>query len=193
MATNPREKALGRRGLRRFLQEFSKDQLIDEIVELTVTFPHVREFYQSKVNPADDSPVREKYKKSIRNEFFPDRGFGKARLSVARKAVTDYAKVAASVDGIADVMLWYVESGVEFTADFGDIGEAFYLSMERMYGSVLEHLAKHDLVPEFVTRCWNVVTKSSGVGYGFHDTLHELYDTYVGEDVDQVLARAPNT
>jgi hypothetical protein len=38
----------------------------------------------------------EKYKAIIKKEFFPARGFGEARLSVARKAVMDYKKLSNS-------------------------------------------------------------------------------------------------
>jgi hypothetical protein len=57
------------------------------------------------------------------------------RGSVARKAVSDYKKVSASKFGLADVMLYYVEMGVQFTNAYGDIDEAFYNSMESMYES----------------------------------------------------------
>ena len=146
------------------------------------SFPQVREYYQAKANPPDDSAVREKYKAVIRNEFFPDRGDGKARLSVARKAVADYAKVAGSANGIADVMVYYVETGVEFTVDFGDIDEPFYLSMERMYEAALRHLAKHGLWLQFESRCSRIVNRTSGIGWGFHDTLRDLYEEYADSD-----------
>lgn len=182
MASKPRGTSLGRRELRRFLQPLSKEQLIDEIVELSAAFPQVREFYQSKVNPADDSAIRERYKSIIQNEFFPNRGFGKARLSVARKAVTDYSKVAAGAEGTADVMLCYVENGVDFTVEFGDIDEAFYLSIERMYEAALKHLVEHGLQEQFEPRCSRIVRRTSGMGWGFHDTLSYLYEEYVGSD-----------
>jgi hypothetical protein len=175
-------KPLGRGELKRFLQQLSKEQLINQILELSRSFPQVEDFYQAKVRPADDAAVRQKYKEIVEHEFFPTRGFGKARLSVARKAVTDYKKVAASEDGVADIMLFYVEVGVRFTTEFGDIDEPFYLSMERMYASVLSHIAKHGLEEQFQPRCAHIVEKTQGMAWGFHDTLSDLYGDHFEEE-----------
>jgi hypothetical protein len=168
-------KPLGRGELKRFLQQLSKEQLINQVLELSRSFPQVQDFYQAKVRPADDAAVRQKYKEVIEHEFFPTRGFGKARLSVARKAVTDYKKVATSEDGVADIMLHYVEVGMAFTNDFGDIDEPFYLSMARMYASALSHIAKHGLEEQFQPRCARIVEKTQNIGWFFHDTLCDLY------------------
>jgi hypothetical protein len=175
-------KPLGRAELKRFLQQLSKEQLINQVLELSRSFPQVQDFYQSKVRPADDAAVRKKYKEVIDHEFFPTRGFGKMRLSVARKAVTDYKKVAASEDAVADLMLHYVEVGVRFTNEFGDIHEPFYLSMERMYASALSQIAKHSLEEQFQPRCARIVEKTKGMGWGFHDTLSDLYGDHFEEE-----------
>ena len=168
-------KPLTRSELKRFLQQLSKEQLIDHILELSRSFPPVQDFFQAKVQPADDAAVRQKYKEAIEQEFFPRRGYGEARLSVARKAVSDYKKVAASEAGVADLMLYYVEAGVRFTNAYGDINERFYLSMERMYASALAHITKHGLEEEFKPRCARIVENTSHIGWGFHDTLSEIY------------------
>jgi len=55
--------------------------------------------------------VAESYKQTIENEFFPVRGLGKARLSVARKAVNDYKRfkgyaMAADQSEMITIILW---------------------------------------------------------------------------------------
>jgi hypothetical protein len=56
-----------------------------------------KEYYQLKLAGNEgDAQVLEKYKAIIKKEFFPARGFGEARLSVARKAVMDYKKLSNS-------------------------------------------------------------------------------------------------
>jgi hypothetical protein len=176
-------KPLGHGELKRFLQQLSKEQLISQVLELTRSFPQVRDFYQTKVRPADDAAVRQKYKQIIEDEFLPARGLGKMRLSVARRAVTDYRKVAASEEGLADLMLFYVEAGVRCTNTYGDINEPFYLSMERMYASALPQIAEHDLTEQFQSRCASVVEKTEGIGWGFHDALGDLYGDHFGPEL----------
>lgn len=78
--------------LKQHLKQASKDDLVEEISELFKTSPGVKEYYQLKLSPETEQSVGENYKQKIENEFFPKRGFGKGRLSVARKAVNDYKK-----------------------------------------------------------------------------------------------------
>ena len=171
-------KPVTRTELKRFLGQLPKDQLINQVLDLWATFFQVQDYYQAKVRPANDDAVREKYRKIVQHEFYPTRGFGKLRLSVARKAVADYKKIAVSAEGVADLMLFYVEMGVRFTNDYGDIEEAFYLNMERMYASALKWIQKHGLEQQFEKRCAKVVEDTRGIGWGFHDTLSDTYFAY---------------
>ena len=168
-------KPVNRTELGRFLRQLPHEQLVTQVLDLRASFPQVRDYYEAKVRPASDEAVREKYRRIVENEFFPARGFGKARLAVARKAVTDYKKLTASVDGVADLMLFYVETGVRFTNAYGDIDEPFYLSMERMYASALDWIRKHRLEEQFRDRCARIVDDTRDIGWGFHDALGEAY------------------
>jgi hypothetical protein len=125
--------------------------------------------------------VAEKYKSIIKHEFFPVRGFGRAQLSVARKAVSDYRKVSASKFGVADVMLYYVEAGVQFTNTYGDIDEAFYNSMESMYERAVKHIVQHRMQGQFEERCRKIVADTSEIGWGFHDGLSYIYEEHFKE------------
>lgn len=162
--------------LKQYLKTRSQAELIEDISELFKRIPAVKDYYQVKLNPLAESQVVEKYKKVIEDEFFPARGFGKARLSVARKAVNDYKKVAASPASIADIMVFYVEQGVKFTNEYGDIDEPFYNSMESMYAKALEWMNKYELKDMFYLRCRQIVSDTSRIGWGFHDALGYLYN-----------------
>jgi hypothetical protein len=168
-------KPVGRRELRKHLQGLTQEQLINHLLHLGESFKDVQAYLQNVAHPADDETVRARYRQIIQNEFFPAHGLGHARLAVARKAVTDYRKVAASADGAADLMLAYVEAGVQFTRTYGDMDEPFYRSMERMYASALEWIVTHGLEDAFRPRAAAVVAATTGMGWWFHDTLTDIY------------------
>ncbi len=76
-------------------------------------------------------------------------------------------------------MLFYVETGVKFTNDFGDIDEGFYSSLETTYLAALKLMKKENLLNKFADRAEKVVTDTSDIGWGFHDYLGEVhYDFY---------------
>ncbi|GBC60660.1 hypothetical protein DENIS_1617 [Desulfonema ishimotonii] len=174
-------KKVGVRVLKGYLKNRTQDDLMNEVCELFKRFDNVKEYYTAVLSGGDDTAIIGKYRKIIRNEFFPSRGFGKARLSVARKAVSDYKKVSDSVPGLADLMLWYVENGVRFTDEYGDIDEPFYVSMEGMYEKALIHITRHKLTNEFQPRCRKIVDDATD-GWGFQDALEFLYEEYIGKN-----------
>ena len=79
--------------LKQHLRNCAQEELITDVAELFKRFPSVKEYYQIKLYPQSEPKVLAKYKKTIEDEFFPARGFGKARLSIAKKAISDYRKV----------------------------------------------------------------------------------------------------
>jgi hypothetical protein len=167
--------------LKRFLKGRSREELVADIVELYGRFDPVRDYYHTRLAPDDDAYVVDKYKAIIKDEFFPARGFGDGRLSVARKAVSDYKKVSRSKASLADLMLYYVEVGVEYTNTYGDIDEAFYNSMESMYKRVVEYIVENEMQEEYEKRCRRIVEDTRGIGWGFHDGLRYIYEENFGD------------
>ena len=161
--------------LKKYLKNCSQEELVNEISELFRTFPAVKQYYQIKLYPESEEQVITKYKKAIENEFFPSRGFGQAKLSVAKKAIAEYKKVSQTPLGLIDIMLFYVEQGVKFTNAYGDIDEKFYISMEDMYEKVVKSINKNGFKDIFQERCKKIVEDTSDVGWGFHDALCDIY------------------
>lgn len=161
--------------LKQYLKNASKEDLISDISELFKRFNSVKDYYQIKLSPQEEARVGEKYKKIIADEFFPTRGFGKAKLSVAKKAISEYKKITNTPAGVTDIMLFYVEQGVKFTNAYGDIDEAFYSSMESMYEKAVEWMIKYAIQDVFQERCLRIVKETSGIGWGLHDTLSDIY------------------
>lgn len=164
--------------LRKYLHNSPKDTLVDHIVELFNKFPKVKEFYQSKLTDNGDSELHAKYKKIIRDEFFPSRGFGKMRLSIARQAINDFKKICTKPNLIVDLMIYYVEMGVRFTLDYGDIDAPFYYSMESMYDSAAKFAIDNKITEEYLLRFNKILTDTDGLGWGFYDSLDEIYHQY---------------
>ncbi len=164
--------------LKQYLKIRSHEELVADISELFKKFQSVKDYYEVKLSPEDETQVISKYKKIIEREFFPERGYGKAKLSVAKKAVSDYKKLSKNPVNIADIMIFYVEQGVKFTNSYGDIDEAFYISMENMYEKAAGWIVQHNLQDLFVDRCQRIVKETRHIGWGFHDGLNDSYSKF---------------
>lgn len=164
--------------LKKHLAELTKKELINEISFLFKMDSFSKDYLSSKFSQGLEHSLLEKYKQQVKNEFYPQRGEPKLRLSIAKKAVSEFKKISKSQADIADIMVFYVENGVGFTCDYGDIDESFYSSMESMFENVLKFIQKHNLGKDFNTRCKKIVDDTKFIGWGFHDRLGYLYDFY---------------
>ena len=162
--------------LKKELQQLEKPQLIALIGELYKNQKSVKEYldFYFEPNEADLLPA---YRERVLRAFYPKRGYD-YNLRVGKAAISDLRKLGVSAQALADLMLYYVECGIRFTNDYGDINESFYLSLEGMYEQALALMQQEKLLPYFAERCRRAVTDTSGIGWGFHDTLAELYEQY---------------
>ena len=72
----------------------------------------VQEFYQGRINPASEELILRRYRTALRKEFFPVRGFPKARLSLVKKTLSDYRKIAHNPAKVVDLMVFSVEMAI---------------------------------------------------------------------------------
>ena len=107
--------------------------------------------------------------------------FPKLRLSVAKKAIIDFKKIASANHNIANIKLFYVESEIDCTLTHGDIDEDFYCSMENMFEKTLKLIVKEDMFHQFQLRLQFCLRNTYDLGWGFHDMLVELYNSYLNE------------
>jgi hypothetical protein len=99
--------------LKKLLKSLTKEEIIDIVLELYDARKEAKEYLDFYVNPNDDAKLSE-YKQIIYNEFFPKRGEPKFRFSICRKAISDFKKLKPHPSCIAELMVFYVELGVNF-------------------------------------------------------------------------------
>lgn len=163
--------------LKRHLKEYNQNELIKLIVDLYKQNNNIQDYLSVKLLGEETiQDLYENAKAEIENEFFPEKGFGKMRLSKAKSAITNFKKLTKDHLKTVDLMLFYVEVGTEFTNTYGDIDERFYNSMLSMYDKVIAECEKDEkLFHELKDRLYEVVVESDGIGWGYHDGLEDLY------------------
>jgi len=172
----PPMKAIKVTELKKYLMSRTQEEMVNEVTELFQMIKEVKQYYTMKLDTQGAQQVLETYKNIITHEFFPNRGFGKARLSVAKKAISDFKKLSDSPLNNADIMLHYVENGVQFTEFYGDIDENFYTSMENMFDDAVKYILKYKLLESYEDRCKDIIYRATD-GWGFQDTLKEIYES----------------
>lgn len=171
---------MGLREVTSALKKQDKETLIKHISELYKKYKPVKEYFDFYINP-DEQLLLSNYKDKVYEGFFPSRGW-KIKLSISRKAINDFKKLGPSPDSLADLLLYFVECGVMFTDEYGDIDENFYSSVENTYFKALELMKKKSILGKFKNRSEKIVTDTSGIGWGFHDNLGEIFDEFYDDE-----------
>lgn len=154
--------------LKKELQKLTKEQLIEQVMDLYKKYKPVKEYYDSYLNP-NEKELLEKYKEIITNEFYPKRGEPKMRFSVAKKAIADFKALGPSPLLLADLLLLLPEVATELTRDFGDMWEQYYISAANNFDAALKFISSQELFPQFKERIKKCVEMASECGWGYGD------------------------
>src|SRR5436190_2243498 len=117
---------MGVADIKKELRNLDKSKLIEIISDLYSKNKSVRQYFDFYMNP-NEKELAAKYKRKVFEAFYPTKG-DRHSLKDGKQAITEFKKYEPSPELIADLMLFYVETAVQFTNDFGDINEAFYSS-----------------------------------------------------------------
>jgi hypothetical protein len=164
---------MGLADLKKELRKLDKEKLVDLVADLYKKNKSVKELLDFYVNPKEKELFL-KYKDKVYEAFYPRRG-DRFKLSDGKKAISDFKKLEASKELLSELMLFYAETGVEFTNEFGDIDEPFYNSIASVYSSALTLMNKEGILDKFADRAKQIVDDTSGIGWGFHDELGDIY------------------
>ena len=167
------------------LNKLDKDKLVKLICELYKKNKSVKDFFDYYFQP-DEKGLFEKYRDKVFEAFYPKRGFH-LKLKDAKQAISEFKKFEPTPKYLADLMLFYVECGVKFTNDYGDIDENFYNSIANMYEDALKLMKKKSLLEIFIQRTDKVVTDTRGIGWGFHDELGDINFEYHADYRDDAI------
>ena len=167
---------MGLTDIKKELKKLDKDKLVDLVADMYKKNKSVRDFFDFYINP-NEKDLFVKYKDKVYEAFFPKRGY-RLRLADGKKAISDFKKLEASKELLAELMLFYAETGVEFTNEYGDIDEPFYNSIASVYSNALTLMSKENILDKFIDRTKKVVDDTSGIGWGFHDELGNIYSDF---------------
>ncbi len=139
-----------------------------------------RVFIESRFLAGEDALTH--YKQVIADALYPDVYRNKPiRLSVGKKAISDYRKATGDDLGVLELMVHYLEQGNDFTAEYGDIDSQFYDSLCAMLDRILELLVDQssEILDEYVPRLEQVVIRASGIGWGYHDYISNQLEEFL--------------
>lgn len=159
--------------LEQTLAGLDEKQLCAIILELAGRNKENAEWLEMRLRGEDALPAAmAHYKRKIRGALFSER----TSLRAARRAFLDFKRLKPGLPLLLDMMVSYVEIGVEVENKYGDLYEAFYSSMESVFKETVTLLNKNPaLIAQFRPRLEKIVN-SSAEGWGHRDTLSDWFE-----------------
>lgn len=171
--------------LRKKLELLPKERMITLVMSLYDASTDARRYLDFYTTPNNEAEV-EHFKKIIKNEFFPSRGFSeKPSFVTCRKAISDFKKMKPQPEHLADLMLFYIEQGCEYTMTFGDMWEQYYTTLENNFDKAMKHTCSNGLLFQFYERI-ETMLNATKTGWGFSDTLWDIYYEYKNDRISSV-------
>ena len=164
--------------LKKYLLSLTKEQITDILLELYDARKEAKDYLEFYLTP-DCNAELGKCKRAIQKEFFPTRGFSeKPSFAKCRKVISDFQKLKPEPAFVADLMLFYTEQGCKYTIKYGDMWEQYYTTMERHFDKTMSFIFLHGLLVNYYERIEKILDNVSDCGWGFYDTLRNIYAQY---------------
>jgi hypothetical protein len=165
--------------IEKHLRELPVDEVINLIKGLHDISSQNKAWLKGKLLPnAQDKKYLEDCRRKVANYVYKaTKGIPPMpRFGEAKKVISEYRKFTGDMRGTLDLMLTYIERGHQFTLDFGDIDEPFYITLENMWERFVVEFrrspAKYELYEQFEPRLMKMRRKSD-IGWGYGDTVRE--------------------
>ncbi len=151
---------MSKRALKSYLNELTKEQLEDQILDLYHRFKEVKTYYDFTFNPKEDKLITEA-RLRISKEYFPaGRRKAKARRSVAQKYFKHFMQIGMEAGLLADLMLYNIEIAQSFNAKKPQRVDAFYKSIANSFEQAVDFIRMHGLERDFSARIESIISET---------------------------------
>lgn len=167
----------------KIMNEFELKELILELYKSSV---QVKEILNAKfIGDSYLIEILETYKRKMLDEFYP-KGNRAPSLKGAKLLITDFKKFG-DLASILDLMLYYVELGTRYTDEYGDINQAFYDSLCRVYEEFIHELGSkgtEELYYKFKSRVEKLVSMACNMAWGYGEFIMEKTREIIWDEND---------
>lgn len=169
---------MSKRDLKKYLNELTKDQLEEQLLELYDKFKDVKVYYDFVFNPKENDLVKEA-KLKISNEYFPVRGKKpKMRRSVAQKFIKHFITLGVDSFIIADIMLYNIEIAQTLSSEKDIKQEAFYKSMQNSFEQAISFMIEKGILSEFKSRVVAISVETSTQNWINHYEFNAIIERF---------------
>jgi hypothetical protein len=161
--------------VKRQLQSLEGAELLPLIQGLFKLSVENRAFLASRLLGASSAQtLLQPYRERVERAFYTRGGRPQLKLSEGRKAIREYQAATDDPAGSLELMLTFVETGTQFTSEFGDIDEPFYNSLSSVLyemDQILKSEQGAELYQGIRERVLELPQRAARIGWGYGDEV----------------------
>lgn len=158
------------------LAEFDRAGLIQLVSDLYASSKDNKTFLHARL--AFGAYALNEYKKRIQIALAPDlsRRFTKPSVATAKKSISEYTKAIGESLGILELRVFWCETAIQFSIDYGYDDVSYCEAMIRQYLDACRLLLKipEPQLTQYIERLETVRDDAAQVGYGVFDELNDI-------------------
>lgn len=170
---------MSKRELRKYLNDLTKEQMEEQILDLYNRFKEVKEFYDFAFNPRENE-LMEQCRFQISKEYYPVKGRrAKLRRSVAQKWIKKLLLLDADASMLADVMLFNIEIAQTYAGEHFIRQDTFYVSMYKSFDEALKFISSKGILNDFRGRIQKIATDAWDQKWPNRRAFEDIADLYL--------------
>ncbi|WP_415874784.1 DUF6155 family protein [Clostridium sp.] len=164
--------------LREYIDSLDEDVLKLQVIDMYRIFPEVKRYYDLKINPDLERKLLEQYKMLIKKKFYFYKGKVKVRYADISKIIREFNDKATMPDNVVELMLYYIDLGIELANTYGMAEEEFYINVEATFLKALKHISKYDLKDTFKDKVKSIVESILVTQGDFKNNMSNILFSY---------------
>lgn len=137
-----------KRNFQKLIAALDAEELREEMTALYERFELVRKYYAVELS-GDTTATVNKYKKQLRQLFFPNRGRGKRARSASRKVLAEFKAISVFPEDLIELYFYRAEMMMSYIHHRRIDGEAYHKSAVAAYRDACKLAANAQLSERF--------------------------------------------
>jgi hypothetical protein len=169
--------------LKKELKHLEKEHLVELVLDIYKRSKEAKAFLDFFVDP-NEKELFEKYKSKVYEAFYPKKGY-KVKIAQGKKAISEFKKFETSADLQAELILYFVATGVELSLHYGYLTQGFFTSQVKMLDTALRLMKSEELLKKYKSNVLQILDTAYKGYFQFHESLEEVYLQYYDEEEDE--------
>ena len=166
---------------KKYLNQFTKEQLIEQIIDLATKYKEVKAYYKFHQKP-NSQELKNKYIKQIHKAIMGSRSLEIAKI---KNAINAFTKLSPNPEDLIEVILFFVSTSGKYLSRFGYINKPFYPAIDTYYKQAAGLINEWGLHKQFLESAYKAIEEFYDLAPHLYNSLNDTYINWIEIDREE--------